>query len=339
MCWGANWAGQLGNGTADDVADAKILVPLAHVAEVAPGVGFTCARTSLGAVYCWGDNSMGQLGDGTGLPQYDPTAVTLPRPATQIVAGLAHACALLNDNSTWCWGVVGLDLDFFDPQYAYSPVAMAGTPSFVELSTSITWLDHTCGRTADGHVWCWGENANMQLGLGTLTDYENTPAEVVGISNATNISLASGYGCALLASGEVWCWGLPDDSITLVPFDGSGLAQRIDPGLSDAIVEIHTNDYRLCARTSAGEFVCWGRNYSGSFASPAHFDSEVIAPESIGRLTNVIHASIGDSVSANGGCAVEVGGTTVCWGANGSGQAGQPRATAVVSEPALLEAP
>jgi Regulator of chromosome condensation (RCC1) repeat len=67
-CWGANYAGQLGDGS---VSEKGGLLPVQvstlgnRVSEVAVGRGFVCARQADGLVFCWGDNRSGQLGDGT----------------------------------------------------------------------------------------------------------------------------------------------------------------------------------------------------------------------------------------------------------------------------------
>lgn len=69
-CWGANSAGQLGNGTTDP---ATVPIPVRGLPDGTVdgfdvGTSHTCAviSTSTGQqVRCWGSNSRGQLGDGT----------------------------------------------------------------------------------------------------------------------------------------------------------------------------------------------------------------------------------------------------------------------------------
>ena len=96
-------------------------------AAVSVGINHTCGRTAAGAAYCWGANAAGQLGDGT-----------------------------TTDRS--------------------SAVPVAGGVSFTAVSTSTT--DHTCGMTAAGAAYCWGNNASGQLGDGTTTN-RSTPVRVV----------------------------------------------------------------------------------------------------------------------------------------------------------------
>ncbi len=83
FCWGANTAGQLGQGRAD-AGDAAVGTPIGRpqavpgitAASVGAGGFHSCATTADDAVYCWGDNGRGALGDGTGRSSSTPVAVT-----------------------------------------------------------------------------------------------------------------------------------------------------------------------------------------------------------------------------------------------------------------------
>ena len=79
-CWGANGAGQIGDGTrVSRTMPVEISAHLA-VAAVAVAEGHTCAQTRDGALWCWGDNRSGQLGDGTIDARLVPTAVRWREP-------------------------------------------------------------------------------------------------------------------------------------------------------------------------------------------------------------------------------------------------------------------
>jgi alpha-tubulin suppressor-like RCC1 family protein len=47
----------------------------------------------------------------------------------------------------------------------------------VELASG---SEHTCARTRDDAVWCWGANGSGQLGDGTLND-QSEPVAVMGL--------------------------------------------------------------------------------------------------------------------------------------------------------------
>jgi len=80
-CWGANWAGQLGDGTSGDFMDRRS-VPVTVTGEwvfssLAAGSYYTCGvEIGTGRARCWGSNSSGQLGDGTIIDRNTPTAVS-----------------------------------------------------------------------------------------------------------------------------------------------------------------------------------------------------------------------------------------------------------------------
>ncbi len=65
----------------------------------------------------------------------------------------------------------------------------------------------TCALTADGVVYCWGQNEMGALGNGTTTN-SATPVGVLRIgSGARGIAVGSDYGCAITSAGGVRCWG------------------------------------------------------------------------------------------------------------------------------------
>ena len=95
-CWGANDAGQLGDGTT-----TNRLMPVfvdwltSDVVAITAGGAHTCALTSPGAMRCWGANDAGQLGDGTTTNRLMPVFVDwLTDDVVAIAAGSAHTCAL-----------------------------------------------------------------------------------------------------------------------------------------------------------------------------------------------------------------------------------------------------
>ncbi len=75
FCWGANYLGQLGDGTTTRRLTPKAISLAPPLSQVSAGYEYTCAATADHRAFCWGDNTYGQLGDGTGVNSSTPVAV------------------------------------------------------------------------------------------------------------------------------------------------------------------------------------------------------------------------------------------------------------------------
>jgi alpha-tubulin suppressor-like RCC1 family protein len=107
-----------------------------------------------------------------------PVQVTaLGANVAQVVAAGDRTCARLKDRSLWCWGdnnwgEIGAPTD---PDAGIngaqpSPVRVVALGNDVaEVSIS---AGHSCARTHDGSVWCWGDNTYGQVGDGTTAGDE-----------------------------------------------------------------------------------------------------------------------------------------------------------------------
>ena len=71
-CWGANGAGQLGDGTTTPRATPTLVQTTLTLVDVGAGVGYSCARGVDGMVICWGTNNSGRLGTGDAAPTRRP---------------------------------------------------------------------------------------------------------------------------------------------------------------------------------------------------------------------------------------------------------------------------
>jgi alpha-tubulin suppressor-like RCC1 family protein len=108
LCWGANSAGQLGNGSTNDAVKAVPVTGITDAISVTGSGNHTCAVRRNGKVMCWGDNALGQLGDGTTTPSPVPVEVKLTEPASSLgscsVGLCAWTCAITQGGHVWCWG-------------------------------------------------------------------------------------------------------------------------------------------------------------------------------------------------------------------------------------------
>lgn len=217
-CWGANFAGQLGDGTstapetctvgatsyACSTTPVDVIGLSSGVVAVSAEPGHTCALTMAGGVKCWGTSFSGKLGDGSTTP-VDVSGLTSGVAA--VSAGGYHACALTTGAGVKCWGDNSIgqlgDGGVCGSSYPYActpPVDVSGLTSGVAAVS--TGIFHTCALTVAGGVECWGYNGAIR------GDGSTTPADVSGLtSGVAGISAGSFHTCALTTAGGVKCWG------------------------------------------------------------------------------------------------------------------------------------
>ncbi len=73
--------------------------------------------------------------------------------------------------------------------------------------------EHTCALLKSGAIRCWGAGADGRLGYGNTQDVgdDETPASVGDVplgGPAVALSAGGASTCAVLATGQVRCWGL-----------------------------------------------------------------------------------------------------------------------------------
>jgi len=181
--WGSNYYGELGDGTTGAALRPIPIPTLTNIVAIAAGNGFSAALAGDdGSVLTWGRNNFGQLGDGATEDRYTPTRVNLPLPAIGIAAGGSHTLALLLDGSVYAWGNnsagecgCGLLADrILTPQRVVAPLP----GNIVAIGAGAA---HSLAMDADGNVWAWGLNSDMQLNDGTIQN-RYTPVQVRNVN-------------------------------------------------------------------------------------------------------------------------------------------------------------
>ena len=211
---------------------------------------------------------------GTEKPPFDPSDEPVKCAgspcAVELVAGARHFCARMNDGTVRCWGdnTKGA-LGVVDPGASGSAVD-GGDGASVPLVTDLEEVTQvraggktTCAIVGDAGVRCWGGNEMAQLALEPefpMADEERhpTPSPVVLPSSAKRIDLGPTSACALLDSGEVWCWG--DNSSRHLARPAGSFMEA--PGAADldglAVTRLALGSSTGFAITTTGELVSWG---------------------------------------------------------------------------------
>lgn len=142
------------------------------------GDGSVCGLDADGLAHCWGANGSGQLGDGSNDASASPVAVSGDLEFTDLGVGVRHACGVTAaDGKVYCWG------DNSDGQLGVgqsggsstTPIPAAGDETFAAVTAGD---GHTCAVNMDGEAYCWGRNADGQIGDGT-TDPRLEPTPVL----------------------------------------------------------------------------------------------------------------------------------------------------------------
>ncbi len=271
---------------------------------VAAGDQHACAVTSDGGLLCWGKNDAGQLGPGAAglLRSVRPVAVPLTG-VTSVAAGGQHTCALLGSGATAtvsCWGANGAG--------QLGGGGTAATSAIVgNVLTGATALAlgarHSCAIVGGGSaaaVWCWGANANGQLGTGDFAAHAAPVATLVA-AGATSLSAAGDDTCAV-AGGAARCWGFDvegqtgsgDASVPRAP-KATPVTVPLPVALAPTVVTgpaigVAVGRKHACANYTDANggtpLYCWGSAGEGEMGATPPFPNPVLAPKQADIIDN-----------------------------------------------------
>jgi alpha-tubulin suppressor-like RCC1 family protein len=212
-CWGANENNQCGTGTfeAEDDEPTPVMAILDVAArDVSVGRGHTCVVSDADELWCWGSNGSHELGLGPDAPGLttQPSRVS-DLLFAQAAAGQNHTCAISTDQQLYCWGDM-LDADGHPGPMGHDDHAAHDVPARVGEDADWTHIAtdtfHSCGLRGDGELWCWGRNAEGQLGVGSA-EIVASRVNVNPDERFTSVVVGRFHTCALREDGVALCAG------------------------------------------------------------------------------------------------------------------------------------
>jgi alpha-tubulin suppressor-like RCC1 family protein len=351
--------------------------PPSHLKQLAMGDRHTCAlydRTTY--CYGYGDTYANTLGDTTADAGPSPVMVLgLPSTGVDLIAAASAAtCAVVLDqdagaqSNVYCWGTNGegeLARPYDSPLLNAGPVSGSGATILSDVTAIAAGGDHVCVISASRGILCWGGTDNFESGptqgpsdAGACPGgnevsctYEPvavpTPDTDAGTPEIP-VALAAGlqHTCALMQSGDVYCWGsnefaqlgVGDAGVPTTCTDTSAMVTSQCSGTPHRVLDltnvklIRAGGYTTCALDTSNHAFCWGDNMEAELGNGS--PSTLVSPVPVSVKNN----STGDpyefsdlSVGEEGACARSLDGDTLyCWGQGGLGTA-QPDASTTPS--------
>lgn len=336
-CWGDNAEGQLGNlDSSTTGSNIPIEVPgITNAIAVTAGYAHTCALLSNETVSCWGSNQSKNLGRATGTNGL-PGIVAGLSEVKAISAGNATTCAIVGSaRAVQCWGANGSIGPMLGRTTTGGTNDADPTPGTVTgLSSGAQAISvgggSACALMSNKTLKCWGSNWEGRLGDSTTTPTTDSsgPTSVVGLTDVAAVSVGSAHTCAIVTSGQVYCWGQWEsgqlgidrgiNDITEINARGGGrsplevLNGRATSALFTDAQAISTGTSFSCAVRTTGAAWCWGLNGSGELGTGST-SQYVLAPVSVSGLTDATVIAASSSYA----CARTVSGAIKCWGGAG----------------------
>jgi hypothetical protein len=259
QCWGNNLQHQLGADVSGD-SPTPTTLELTGAVQLALGSQHSCALDAQGGVWCWGSNEFGQAGAGRGTAVVArPRKLAALPPAAQIAAGSSNTCAVTRDARVYCWGQnrneqssaaeSGFEPEIWTPREI--PVAR-GTQRITAGRSTL------CGIKSDATVVCWGF---VRALLGEPYA-KRSSGEVPGLAGVKALGQGDQHACALLAGGDVWCFGIGEHGEL---GNGEPTATTAPPAkvpLPGPATDLSVGPEAACARVNQ-QWLCWGGNRAG----------------------------------------------------------------------------
>jgi alpha-tubulin suppressor-like RCC1 family protein len=191
----------------------------------------------------------------------------------------------------------------------------AGTVTLPALSA----YEHSCTVRVDGS-YCWGRNADGQLGVGGGPPFVTTPTQLVRGLLYTQLCAGERHSCGLRPDGRIDCWGgNAKGQLGLDDRISRDEPTSLRPSVSVDFKALACGGNVSCAVGKDEQLYCWGDNLEGQGGQNDPPNSpDLLVPMRVDIEPGIAQVTVGQGHV----CALTNAGTLYCWGRNNHGQLG-----------------
>ncbi|MGD0090079.1 MAG: PKD domain-containing protein [Planctomycetota bacterium] len=309
--WGANYYGQLGDGSwanRTTPVNVKILLNPPPVLDSLSPASATAGAGSVTVTLTGSGFVAGSVVTWTGHPDLTPAGLTpnqltVAAPAGYLAAGGTANLAVFTPGPG---GGVSL---------AKTLVIAPGTGNPAVISVK-AGADFSVALMSDGTVWTWGHNDQGQLGNGSGTD-ASAPVQIQGLTRVTAVACGPGgqHCLALKSDGSVVTWGsnysgqLGNDSAACSP------VPIPVTNLGGGVLAIACGTGHSMVLRSDGSVLAWGDNSCGQLGDGTTQRRTQPAPAAIQGVMAIF-------CGTDQSFAIKSDRSVWAWGDNGCGELG-----------------
>lgn len=319
-------------------------LPRTPVKRVAAGHAHACAIDGSDRLWCFGANGAGQLGLGDTAAHQGPGLVSLEAGARSVAAGPSFSCVSLTNGKVWCFGEGNKgQLGAGASSASATPVALidgnqapldgvsAVTAGGVDSTTDAS--AHACAVLENGDLWCWGQNAQGQLGLGHTSAVEPPTRVMTTLAGDAMSEVVAGgfHTCARQRIGRLWCWGQNHDWQLgfMDQLDRSSPEEVTSQTGFSGVTAVAAGTWHTCAIVSGGALFCWGEDAEWRLGVDSPGGDDLMVPTPV--LQNQRFASL--ELGHRHSCAIDQQGSLWCFGTSSEGELGGFDAAGLTSSP------
>lgn len=309
--WGANYNGELGDGT-HDLRTTPAFINGSSWHDISCGLSHSLGLKTDGSIWAWGRNGAGQLGIGSFIDTSILIQLGTRTDWTGISAGANHSSAVNTDGTLWTWG-----------SDEYGQLGNGGTNTALNIATqadlATNWqkvyagIFNTFAIKKDGTLWGCGRNDLGQVGDGTTIN-RNVFVQIGTATNWYEISVGKYFTVGIKTNGTLWAWG---DNYYGQLGDGTNVGKKAPTQIGNATnwQIIACGPEHIIAQKTDGTVWAWGNGQHGALGINSETDFNI--PKLI-NITNLQSIACGYYHSM----AIKNDHKLWAWGTNVSSQSG-----------------